>query len=632
MFELVPRSDYSPDDITITQKGLSDPEDPNKCTTFEVSKTKGAGGWNASAISKNSIIGDCTLTFRGVNSQYLMAGITTDPTANNSYNTIDYAWYLPGGTSLIYENGSSKGSFLAFNSSTIFKISYDSISREVSYIMDDKLMRKVSHSGTNEFYFDSSFHNVGGEIYDVEFRAGRAGDQGQIGQKGATGEKGIKGIKGEIGPVGNSPKGDFGQKGSKGEIGPGGDSPKGDAGQKGSKGEIGPVGDSPKGDVGQKGIKGEIGPVGAKGPVGKDNRMFTLQRSGTGAYVDPVGDFDGVSSTIWEASKFEGTDYSWSASARSVEGITGDCTVTFWGSFYQYIMAGLTTDPKANDSYNTIDYAWYLRDVAHIYENGSHKGAMGSYTTSTKFTVSYNSAAGIITYLLDGALVRNVSAGVGLTMYFDSSFYRNGGALYDIEFRAGYIGPTGPKGQTGGTGFSGPFGDKGPVGASPKGPVGDKGPIGSKGPVGDSPRGPVGDKGPIGSKGPVGDSPRGPVGDKGPVGDTGRGGLTGPSGASGGTGSGGGWGAKGQKGEAGAFGPPGPSDGCDTQEYEVMCESWSGCFISYRDATCTWVYESLGYFEMGYYCADRTPMFSSGYGSIWPTGESFACLTFAPRE
>lgn len=96
----------------------------------------------------------------------------------------------------------------------------------------------------------------------------------------------------------------------------------------------------------------------------------------------------------------------------------------------KYVMFGLSTNPTADASYSSLNYAWYFRNDTNlsIFENGSNIGGFGAYTTSTKLRIEYDGEW--ITYLKDGVVVRSIPAtNKNQTLYFDSSFYSSGASI-----------------------------------------------------------------------------------------------------------------------------------------------------------------------------------------------------------
>lgn len=117
----------------------------------------------------------------------------------------------------------------------------------------------------------------------------------------------------------------------------------------------------------------------------------------------------------------------WDSDIYSVQSFT-NCHVQIRPSQTNaYFMVGLNTDPIQNQSYDTIDFAWYVHQggTLEIYESGGNVGSFGSYTTSTELAISYDGSN--VRYYKDRVLVRTVAA-ASQRFYLDSSFLTPGGA------------------------------------------------------------------------------------------------------------------------------------------------------------------------------------------------------------
>ena len=77
--------------------------------------------------SKVSYNSGCVMTFvPNLKNKPAMLGLNSDPQKDASYTSIDYAWYMTSsGNAYIYESGSNKGSFGAFNAGDNMVITYD---------------------------------------------------------------------------------------------------------------------------------------------------------------------------------------------------------------------------------------------------------------------------------------------------------------------------------------------------------------------------------------------------------------------------------------------------------------------------------------------------------------------------
>jgi hypothetical protein len=96
----------------------------------------------------------------------LCSGLNSDPTTDQNYASLDYAWYCAGnnasgaGRLILYESGAAITDYGAgqYTSSTVFSIRYDG--QWVRYYRDSSLMREKYAPGLTLFV-DSSFADPG---------------------------------------------------------------------------------------------------------------------------------------------------------------------------------------------------------------------------------------------------------------------------------------------------------------------------------------------------------------------------------------------------------------------------------------------------------------------------------------
>lgn len=96
-------------------------------------------------------------------------------------------------------------------------------------------------------------------------------------------------------------------------------------------------------------------------------------------------------------------------------------------------IVGLNSDPSTDQNYTGIDYCINSNSagLAYVYESGVQVQALGAYTTSTVFTITYDGK--LIKYFMGGALVRQVPA-TNRTLFMDSSFYNDGAQVSALQF------------------------------------------------------------------------------------------------------------------------------------------------------------------------------------------------------
>jgi hypothetical protein len=138
--------------------------------------------------------------------------------------------------------------------------------------------------------------------------------------------------------------------------------------------------------------------------------------------------------------KTGGTDNTWDADMYSVDGYVGGAFVSFVASSATLrLMVGLNTDPAANTSFNSIDYAIYQNvGTIVIYESGTSVGTFGAYAVGDSLCVLYDGTS--VRYTRNGTLLRTVTASPGKKYFADSSLYDSGVKVTGLRF-----GPLTPK-------------------------------------------------------------------------------------------------------------------------------------------------------------------------------------------
>ena len=284
---------------------------------------------------------------------------------------------------------------------------------------------------------------------------------------GSTGPQGLVGNKGINGP---SPKGALGLQGARGLQGP--------QGGQGAKG--------PAGGQGAKGANGPGGPQGARGGA-----EYSLISSAPGITVT-----NNANNASYSIQKQGGNGWNEHAYSDRNRGCGNSVTVTFNAQeTASYKMIGLNEDPTANTSYSSIDFAWYpaMGGNLNIYQSGASQGSFGTYSTSTRFAITYDHTTGYITYWKDGNVAKEVFFKYGACLFLDSSLYTDGAGFDNIRYfegvdHAAFV-PRGLTGPVGATGDQGPIGNQGAKGATGYKGINGPSPTGLKGYIGNSPTG-----------------------------------------------------------------------------------------------------------------------------------------------
>lgn len=132
-----------------------------------VTRTGGAG-WDASVRSINGHTGGAFCSFSFDASSETMAGLNSDPTTSDHYNTIDYAWYGTSGNLYIYLNGTpySGGAIITtFVPTDILSVVMDG--SNVFFIKSGVVQVALSVPSSPTLYFDTSL--VVGTIRSIRF-------------------------------------------------------------------------------------------------------------------------------------------------------------------------------------------------------------------------------------------------------------------------------------------------------------------------------------------------------------------------------------------------------------------------------------------------------------------------------
>ena len=142
------------------------------CTVSGSTITKGGatGAWDSDTYSRDSFVRGAAASFVATaTNTSIMAGLNRDPTTDQSYTSIDAAWYLKlDGTCEIFESGSPVvGTNHAYAPGNVFAVTYDGVS--VRYFHNGTLYRTVNWNHNDPVYFDSSFYESGASLSNVQF-------------------------------------------------------------------------------------------------------------------------------------------------------------------------------------------------------------------------------------------------------------------------------------------------------------------------------------------------------------------------------------------------------------------------------------------------------------------------------
>lgn len=138
------------------------------CTVNSISKVGGAAAWDSDCYSQKMYEGGCVLTCvpYQTTAQY-MIGLNTDPTTDQNYTSIDFAFLVQAtGDLAIWESGVSVLNVGTYTNATVLTIKYDG--QQVQYFVNGLLKRTVPLLGA-VLFMDCSFLTPGGIVRNVEF-------------------------------------------------------------------------------------------------------------------------------------------------------------------------------------------------------------------------------------------------------------------------------------------------------------------------------------------------------------------------------------------------------------------------------------------------------------------------------
>ena len=137
-------------------------------TSVSIFKTSGGSAWDNSARGTVGYTAPCTIEFNkladaGDNSvSYAMIGWNEDPTANNSYDTLDYAAY-PYATSSysVYHNGTNISPLVSsWSTAQKWYVVYTTAGHIKHYNGSTLMYNQTGYGAGKTVYFDTSFYAV----------------------------------------------------------------------------------------------------------------------------------------------------------------------------------------------------------------------------------------------------------------------------------------------------------------------------------------------------------------------------------------------------------------------------------------------------------------------------------------
>lgn len=448
-------------------------------TASSIEKSGGSSTWDSQAYSAESYPA-CAVSWRAADATHnFMIGLNTDPATDAVYTSIDYAWYCDSAGHLdIYESGTGISTGLTYDATTVVLITYDG--ERVRYFRNGVIAREVLAPG-RVLSLDSSFYSPGAKAVDVKF--GPSGTVSPANGFGLTGNAKYAGVTLE--KLGGSLAYDSSAYSLDGYgacyltftpligefcIGLNTD-PQLDSNYTSIDFSWIPFAggaacwiyegaavlntgawtsstvlsitydgqwvrylkdnvivrevlfpkrvlffDSALASVGSKATNVKFG---SSGVVGGNTSAF-VARNACVVINDTIEKIGG--SGAWDSDVYSKEGYS--------EGAFCSAQID---SLLTHAMFALNTDPTTDQSYTSLDYAWFFEQStnhAFIYESNTSIGDFGAYTTSTVLAIRHIGA--LVQYIKDGVVVRSVTRVATTPLYFDCSVYV--GRLINVHF------------------------------------------------------------------------------------------------------------------------------------------------------------------------------------------------------
>ncbi len=383
----------------------------------------GVNGWNGNANSTASVKdhGYISTLIDETNTRRMFGLSTTE--GNFSYNTIDYAIYLSlGGALSVYENGTSRGVFGTYATGDIAKIAIED--GEVKYYLNDNVFYTSTVAPTLPMILDVSLYEGTATLKDIKISNGST-DGTFVATSTNDGGAGLT----------------YQWKLNGANVGA--DSP--------NYTNAGLVDTDVLTCVFSPGAGGcGVGPL--------TSNSITISTNTVSDFASVYIDNDATAS---KCSKIE-TEVYWTdiTSGLTITGTnilkTGVASWNFGAAGTQKVgdngmaytvvnetntnrMFGLSTT-NGSSSYNTIDYAIYLRSNGQVsvYESGTHIGVFGTYTSGDTAKVVIED--GNVFYYLGLNLFYSSTVAPTLPMIVDVSLYTSGATLEEVHTITGTAG------------------------------------------------------------------------------------------------------------------------------------------------------------------------------------------------
>jgi YD repeat-containing protein len=467
----------------------------------DIVKTRGNNAWGAGSFrSSDSLTGGASISFSPAqNDKALMVGLNSDAGVAHDWSSLDYAIYCTNiGELQVRESGSGNKltSTVTYIAGDDLRVTYDNVNKVVNYVKNGSVFWTTAVTITQALFADSSFYNVGGKITDVVFGATpTTGWVPLLAESNATVTAGgtvtktsgisgawdssVRSIRGETGGAMVSFR--PGQTNKYAMVGLNSDPALNDsyasidyamycmadgtlcAYESGKRVDFVPAtptyttSDTLKvvytsGKVQYLKISGSTTTVLREVAVtissplyldssfySMDARIDALQFGRTGLTTVMAAARESGAAIVGDTiTKTGGTSGYWDSAVQSEVGYAGQANLSFVvAQNNRALMVGLNTDPDANLSITSLDYAFYCRadGMLEVREMGASDNKLGTavaYAAGDKLQITYDGA--YVHYLKNGVELLKTAATISAPLYMDSSFCHVGGKITNIRF------------------------------------------------------------------------------------------------------------------------------------------------------------------------------------------------------
>ncbi len=386
----------------------------------DLTKTAGNGWNNGGAASTDKHSGDFGLEFSTNTLSYnnTLCGLSST-NADADWDTIDYAIYFSNSATVeVYESGTLRGSFGSFSLSDVFKV--ERTGTTITYKKNGTTFYTSTISSTGDLLADTSFYYTNRSILDAKFTGVPAQAPGAINDLSSD-------FTTTTAILSWSAPSDGGSAITEYEV------------------QYGTVTSGTFGSTYTDDASPGATITGLTTGTEYQFRVVAKNSIGTGpasnvvlvtpsALVDVVWtDLVGVTATGNTITQNVGGTWG-VAGAASDSTQTGNFGVQFEATeTNKHRMCGLS-DVNVNANYTSIDYALYLTSSAgvQVYENGSYKGAFGTYQSGDIFAVERMGTS--ILYKKNGVTFYTSATPSSGALLVDAALNWNGSTITNAQF------------------------------------------------------------------------------------------------------------------------------------------------------------------------------------------------------